>query len=129
MARHPNIRFGKPEALSSSSAVVNSTNLDFWFSHVKQYYDEHEIFEFMEAHPENIINLDETGIDLNVMPKKTLSTKNVKHNYKKESAKHRERVTVTLAVGADGKVYTPQVIFKGTFGRGGDALKAAFGNA
>lgn len=117
MKRNPVLTFRKPEALTRSAANVNSANLDDWFARFTQYLRDKNLLEFFQENPRNVVNLDETGFDLNKNPRKVATLKKIRHTYKKNSALHHENITATLAVSADGHVFTPQIIMHQGFSR------------
>lgn len=84
-----------------------------------------EVLDLIKSDPRRSLNLDESGFDLNALPKKVITSKNIKHTLKVDAAKKNERITITMCVDADGFVFTPQIIFKCAFGRIGDASYAA----
>lgn len=119
---HAEITSRKPEDVTKSVGYVTKEDLDIWFKKLQDYLkaDDVNLFDFFESHPQNILNLDESGFDLNVKPKKVLTLKSIPHTYKKEAAKQHDRVTATVCVSADGFVLPPQIIFKNGFARMGD---------
>lgn len=125
--RHPIISLRKPEGLTSAAANVTSRNISIWFDNLIKYLEEENVLQHLMDRPQNILNLDESGIDLNAMPRKVFTTRNVKHTYLTESAKHRTRISVTMCVAADGSILPTQFIFPNTFSRMLDAAHAAGG--
>jgi hypothetical protein len=74
--------------LTGAAAGVTPENISRWFQDVITYLEEVGDLQHLMENPQNILNLDESGIDVNMMPKKVFTTKNVLHTYLKESAKH-----------------------------------------
>lgn len=126
--RHPIVSQRTPESVTRAAANVNSLNITIWFEKLTAYLEQKNLLEFLKARPSHWLNLDESGIDLNAMPKKVFTTKRVKHTYRTDTSKHNTRITITMCISADGSILTPQVIFPTRFSRINDAAYAAGGN-
>jgi hypothetical protein len=113
----PELTSRKPEAIGKAAANVTPLDLDFWFERYQKGLEEDQILELISNNACRSLNLDESGIDLNTMPRKVVTAKSLKHTYMVNGAKMHERVTITVCVGADGHVFTPQIIFKSAMSR------------
>lgn len=121
MKRNPRLVSRVPESLSKAASVVNSRNLDIWFEKYIAYLEHKQIFELINSDPRRNLNLDESGFDLNALPKKIWTTREVGHAYKSDAGKKNEHITVTMCIDAEGFIFTPQIIFKLAFSRVEDA--------
>lgn len=115
MKKNPQLTLRKPEGLSKASGLVTTKDIEEFISSVISYLEEKGVMEFLKEHPENFINLDETCFEFNAQPEKVLTDKSIPHTYVREAAAHHKKITVTVTIGADGKMWTPQVIFKDGF--------------
>jgi hypothetical protein len=61
---------------------------------------------------DRIWNMDETGLQLDVKPRKVIATKGTKHLHSRTSG-NRETITVIACVSAAGKALPPHIIVKG----------------
>jgi hypothetical protein len=113
----------KPEGLSKGAARVTKEDYKKFIESVVNELDDKGILQFILEHPENVVNLDETSFELNAMPDKVLTTKDIPHTLRINSAKHHENVTVTASIRANGTMLSPQIIFKEPFTKG---LQVAF---
>jgi hypothetical protein len=68
--------------------------------------------EFLNQHPENFINMDETSFEINSRPDKVLTSTEIPHTLDRDVTGHHKRVTATVTIGADGRMWTPQLILK-----------------
>lgn len=123
--RYPTLTLRKPEELSKASANVSSLNLDIWFQNLINYLDRKHLLKQFQDDPGKTTNMDETGVGLNEMPKKIFTSKRVPHTYKVSNAKEKQCITVTIAVAADGHLFSPQIIFRKSFTRLSDCAFAA----
>lgn len=101
-----------PEKVGKAAANVTSLDLDEWFRRYERGLFEEGILHLISSDDRRSINLDESGFELNANPKRVVASRSIKHTYMVNSANTHERVTVTICVGADGHVFTPQIIFK-----------------
>lgn len=69
--------------------------------------------------------MDETAFELNSHADKVMTDKSIEHTYDRELANHHKKVTVTATIGADGTMWTPQIIFNEKFADIGDISFAA----
>lgn len=114
-SRNPTLSFRKPEGITAAAACVTPQNITIWFENLIAYLEEKNVLHHLLERPQNFINLDETGIDLNAPPKKIFTTKNVHHSYLKESAKHHARITMTMSITADGSILPSQIILPSSY--------------
>lgn len=128
MKRNPSVTYRKPEAVTKASATVNSLNVSIWFDGIVEYLERKNLLEHFEKHPENKINLDESGVDLNAIPKKVFTLKSLRHTLHTESSKHHCRITITMAISAAGAILPTQIIYKNSYSRMADSANAAIGN-
>ncbi|KAJ8885068.1 hypothetical protein PR048_011264 [Dryococelus australis] len=108
--RHPNLSVRKPEALSLVRARgMNEADVTNIFEMFENLLNENNLFGV----PARIHNADETGLQINNRPEKTLSMKG-KRNEMSVTAKERgEAVTIRTCVSATGVFLPPFVVFKG----------------
>ena len=66
----------------------------------------------LQCKPQNICNMDKTGVQLDYTPGKVVAGKGAKYIHSCTSG-NRETITVTCAVNAVGKCLSPHVIVKG----------------
>ena len=66
--------------------------------------------------PESLWNMDETGLQLDVKPRKVVAQKGTKNLHSRTSG-NRESITIIACVNAQGKFIPPQAIVKGKTSR------------
>lgn len=115
----------KPEGLSKGAAQVTAADIEEFISGIEKYLDERGLTEFVKCNPGNLVNIDETAFELNAKPDKVLTDKDIQHTYYRNAAGHHKKITATVTVGADGKMWTPQIIFNESFTKTTDVALAA----
>lgn len=120
MIRNQDISIRKPETITRAAANVTEGRIRNFFENVYSYFEENNILSILER-PEAIVNLDESAFELNPSLKRVLAEKGSKNVYSVESGKGKESITVTFAFTADGKTLAPQIIYKNSFSKMGDA--------
>jgi len=65
--------------------------------------------------PQNIINMDETGFNVNNEPGKVITEKGIKTLHDVTSVERGEHVTIVAACNAEGRFLPPVVILKGKY--------------
>lgn len=58
MKRHEHLTQRKPENVSRAAATVTKQNIDIWFEKIVIYFERQELLEFLQSHPENVLNLE-----------------------------------------------------------------------
>lgn len=109
MKRHPNISDRTPQLVTRSSANVTEQDIRRFFEKFQTWLKEENYGEAFND-PRRILNSDETGFDLNSVPKKVLAGKGSSHVYSVERAPSKKRISVMYTFSADGKSYRPQLI-------------------
>ena len=74
--RHPEIVLRKPEALSRTRYIPQST-IDQYYNLLEQTLQDNGL----EDHPELLFNCDETGISLDHLPEKAVTSTAIQHTY------------------------------------------------
>jgi transposase-like protein len=112
MARNPELSQRKSKGLSLFRAYgVNRKDVKEFFDLLAKIYEENDLAN----HPEDIYNMDESGIQVNNKPSKVVATKGAKDVYTLTSSEKGENVTVIACVNAQGNFLPPVLIYKGTY--------------
>ena len=111
LLRHQEISFRVAQPVTRSSACVSEEDIRCWFKKIYSYFQKEDLLHLMND-PSRWINSDETGFELNPRPGKVLAAKGAKNVNFVETAHLSERVSVKYTFGADGYVYSPQMILK-----------------
>jgi menaquinone-dependent protoporphyrinogen IX oxidase len=127
MKRHPTLTFRKPEGISKAAAQITTKDIEDFIAGIVKYLDDKGLTDFLNAHPENFINMDETAFELNMHADKVLTDKSIPHTLDREVTSHHKKVTSTITIGADGTMWTPQIIFKEGFKKVVEVALAAGG--
>lgn len=125
--RNPTITMRKPEALTHAAATVTPMNIDLQFEKLRKYIMDNGYEEIL-TREDAWYNLDESSSNLNALPSKVVTTKNLKHTFMTELGNHHESYTFTACICADGTFLPPQVIFKKGFTGMEEAAFASGGN-
>lgn len=115
MSRHKELTIRKPEGVNKASAKITPDNVKNFIEDISNELEEKGILQFISEHPENVVNLDETSFEMNAMPDKVLTSKDIPHTHKINCGKQHENVTTTVSIRANGTMLTPQIIFKEPF--------------
>lgn len=100
LKRHPIISKRTPEALGRASASVTPESLKRFFDRVyNQLKDDDKLY--LLNRPDLWWNCDESGFELNPMPKKVYARKGAKTVHNIERGKPKEMITTTYAVSGD----------------------------
>lgn len=99
----------QPEGTASvREQCMDPVKVAKYFTALKQVMEESDLLD----KPNNLWNMDETGLQLDVKPKKVATEKGTKHLHSITSG-NRETITVIACVNAHGKALPPHVIIKG----------------
>ena len=106
MERHPTLSLRKPESTSLSRSIAFNKHK------VYQFFDNYDrVMTKFKFPPENIYNLDETGVTTVMKPVKVISTTGKKQVAQIASAERGELVTFVGIVNAVGQSLPPVYIF------------------
>lgn len=114
LTRNPELTLRKSEGLSLSRAYgVNRKDIKDFFDLLANIYKEYDF----QNRPDQIFNMDETGIQINNKPGKVIATKGAKDVYTLTSSEKGENVTVVSCCNAQGNFLPPTLIYKGTYSK------------
>lgn len=107
LKRHPEISLRKPEGTSLNRIkAFNRHDVQLFFANLDQLYEKYKFT------PDNIYNVDETGITTVQRPSKCLSPKGIKQLGYKTSGERGKNVTIICCMNASGnKFIAPMFIF------------------
>jgi transposase-like protein len=111
LRRNPRVSFRTPSTVSRASANVSANDIVSYIQGVRNYLEKKNLLHLLDD-PTAWGNSDETGIDLNPVPRTVLAAKGAKNVYRVETAKPKERVSVMYTFLASGEMLTPQLILK-----------------
>lgn len=127
LKRNPKVSFRTPSTVSRASANVSSNDIVNYIQEVHNYLEKKGLLHLRDD-PSAWGNSDETGIDLNPLPRAVLAAKGGKNVYRVETAKPKERVSVMYTFVASGEMLTPQLILKESASTIADVAFACGGN-
>lgn len=114
MERNPELSQRKSEGLSLSRAYgVNREDVKDFFNLLETIYEEHDF----SNHPEDVFNMDESGIQINNKPGKVVASKGARDVYTLTSSEKGENVTVIACCNGLGNFLPPVLIYKGTYNK------------
>lgn len=114
LARNPVLSQRKSEGLSLARAHgVNRKDVKDFFDLLAKIYQDYDF----ASHPEDIYNMDESGIQINNKPGKVIATKGAKDVYTLTSHEKGENVTVIACCNAQGNFIPPVLIYKGAYSK------------
>lgn len=109
--RHPEIAKRAPEALGKASAIHTAEDFRNFFISVWDYFEKINILYVLER-PELWWNADESGFELNPIPKTVYAKKGTKSVHVVERGKPKGNVTATYCVSGTGEIIEPLLTFK-----------------
>lgn len=112
--RNPEVRKRTPESMGKASAAVTAEGLANFFSLVEKQFKEADRLNLLKK-PECWWNVDETGFDMNPMPRNVYAEKGAKTVHIVEKGKSKDNITCTYAVCGDGNFIPPLITFKEEF--------------
>jgi transposase-like protein len=111
LSRNPRVSFRTPSTVSRASANVSAKDIINYINGVHNYLEKKNLLHVLNE-PTAWGNSDETGIELNAVPRTVLAAKGAKNVYRVETARPKERVSVMYTFLASGEMLTPQMILK-----------------
>jgi hypothetical protein len=124
MKRNPEIAKRTPEALGKASAIHTAEDFLKFFTSVWDYFDKNNILYLLER-PELWWNADESGFELNPIPKKVYAAKGTKSVHMIERGNPKANVTATYCVSGTGEMIEPLLTFKSSLSTMTDIAYAA----
>lgn len=114
LKRHPDIARRTPSLLTQASSKVSPKNITSFIENLIVYLKNllKENYDDVINDPTAFGNSDESGFQLNPVPKSVYAKKGAKNVYMKAPAKPKESVSVMYTFLASGAVLTPQLILK-----------------
>lgn len=110
LRRNPELSVRQAQGLSLARANgMNRENVASFFATLETVMRENELFD----HPENIFNVDESGLQANNQPDSVIAEKGSKSVHVLTSGEKGENVTVIGCCNAAGQFLPPVLIFKG----------------
>lgn len=122
--RNQQISIRKPENVARAAANITEGHIRNFFEHVYCYLSENNLLDILER-PEAIVNLDESGFEYNPSLKRAYAARGSKNVVRVDNGRGKQATTVTFAFTASGEVLSPQIVFKNSFSRMGEAAYAA----
>jgi len=117
--RHENLKLRQPEGTAAvRHQCMDAQKVSKYFDVVKAVMDDCSV----QCKPQNIWNMDETGVQLDYTPGKVVAGKGAKYLQSRTSG-NRETITIICAVNAAGKSLPPHVIVKGQTKRSLNSLQ------
>lgn len=111
LKRHQRLTFRKPERLSPAAANITEGLIRQFFTNIYDGFEIQGLLEVLER-PEAIINLDESGFELNPVLMKGCTDKSSNECVRIDSSKGKETITTTFAFSANGRILPTQVLLK-----------------
>ena len=124
--RHPEISLRTPSNLGRASAVHTESDLKNFFESIYKYFVKENLLDILNR-PEAWWNADESGFEMNPVPRKVYARKGQKNVYSVEKGKSKEMITATYAFSASGGYIEPLLTFKKSFSKIVDIAHAAGG--
>ncbi|XP_026323303.1 uncharacterized protein LOC113232741 [Hyposmocoma kahamanoa] len=114
MKRNPELSTRQSEGLSLARAYgVNREDVKYFFDLLTKLYEKNDFAN----HPEDIYNMDESGIQVNNKAGKVVATKGARDVFTLTSCEKGENVTVIACCNAQGNFIPPVLIYKGTYSK------------
>jgi len=117
--RHEQLKLRQPEGTAAvRHQCMDMYKVSRYFEAVKKTLDDCSL----QYKPENIWNMDETGVQFDYKPGKVVAAKGVKYLHSRTSG-NRETITIICAINAAGKSLPPHLIVKGQTRRSLNSLQ------
>ena len=113
LAERNNISLRRTMALSAARAVLTVSDLDSWFSHIKERFVDPPKFSEIWKDPQRIFNQDETALEFGSEHQSVLAPRGHKGPLYNIGGSSRDHVTLSVTVSADGEVAGMRVVYPG----------------
>lgn len=118
-SRHGNLKLRQPEGTAAvRHQCMDAIKVSKYFEALKTTMHDCNL----QFKPQNIWNMDETGVQLDFKPGKVVAAKGSKYLHSRTSG-NRETITIICAISAAGKSIPPHVIVKGLTRRSLNSLQ------
>ena len=113
LAERNGISLRRTMALSAARAVLTVSDLDSWFSNIKERFVDPPKFSEIWKDPQRIFNQDETALEFGSEHQSVLAPRGHKGPLYNIGGNSREHVTLSVTVSASGEVAGMRVVYSG----------------